>query len=377
MFRHRIAITGVGIVNAATVGGFPALGAFLAAPCSAVRRVRSADGSDRLVAPIATDPTVGALDPADSRRLSRASRLTVAAARLALADAGAALPELAVIVGTEFGDFRSTMEFADGYLHRGPVGLSPLLFPNTVMNAMAAATAIAVQARECSLTLNATTVAGELAVARAAAAVGAGRLEAVLTGGVDQLDGLVHELVLALGAAADPRGEGAAFVVLERLDAAQRRGADIRGEILSCAWRALSAPPCGVGRRVEGRAIPSAITEAGLDPSAIGWLYGSASGDPARDGWEKALVDAALPHRPPSAALAVLVGRHSAVGPMQVAAAAWTARSGLLPRSQPADGLAAANLSTLPVAPGPGLVYGVARGGIEVALVVAPAEARQ
>jgi 3-oxoacyl-[acyl-carrier-protein] synthase II len=246
------------------------------------------------------------------------------------------------------------------------------------MNAMAAATAIAVQARECSLTLNATAVAGELAVARAAAAVGAGRLDAVLAGGVDQRDGLVHELLPALGTGADPCGEGAAFVVLERLDAAERRGVNIRGEILACAGRALPASPCGVGRRHHhGRAIESALAGAGLDPSAIGWLYDSTSGDTARDRWETALVAAALPHRPASSALAMLVGRHSGVGPMRVAAAAWTAKAGILPWARPtADGLAAVERSEVRVARGPGMVYGVARGGIEVALVVNTAEAR-
>ena len=51
--------------------------------------------------------------------------------------ASAAGLDLAIVVGTEHGDFRSSAEFADGFLRRGPTGLSPMIFPNTVMNAMA------------------------------------------------------------------------------------------------------------------------------------------------------------------------------------------------------------------------------------------------
>ena len=120
--------------------------------------------------------------------MPRISRFAIAAARLALADADAPPEDLSLVVGTEVGDLRSTKEFANGFLERGPTGLSALLFPNTVMNTMAAATAIAVQARAATLTLNAPVVAGELAIARAAAGIAAGRFELALAGGVDQIE---------------------------------------------------------------------------------------------------------------------------------------------------------------------------------------------
>src|SRR4029434_3463060 len=107
-------------------------------------------------------------------------QLTIAAARLAVGEAGLdprGDPEqgLGLIVGTALGDFNSTIAFADGYLARGPAGLSPLLFPSTVMNTMAATTAIAVLTRELSLTLNVPTVAGELAGHPRAAAADSGQ----------------------------------------------------------------------------------------------------------------------------------------------------------------------------------------------------------
>jgi 3-oxoacyl-[acyl-carrier-protein] synthase II len=359
----RVAITGVGVVNAGIVGDSAALGAFLAAPRAAAG---VAEGG---VARVPSSAIAGVIDVGDARRLSRVCQLSIAAAKLAMRESGVdAARGLGLVVGTEFGDLASTHVFADGFLERGPSGLSPLLFPNTVMNTMAATTAIAVGARELALTLNAATVAGELAVARAAAAVASGQAPAVLAGGVDEIDAVVEQVLPALGLGADRLGEGAAFVLLEGYESAQARGARILGEVAAAAWRALPARPWGVGRRRRSRAIQAVLERAGVDAAHLGAIYSSASGDRRRDAWEAAVLSTALgPEAPPAATLARLLGRHAGLGVLRVAAAAWTARSGLLP--------AATEPPTVMtrVWPRPGLVHGLGRGGAHVALVVAGA----
>src|SRR5437870_7998232 len=224
----RVVVTGVGVVTGAVTGGREQVRAFLASSGAPALRI---PGSALL----------GLVDEGEARRLSRVCQLSVAAARIALADAGLGpdpCPGLGLVIGAEFGDLRSTIEFVNGYLCRGPGGLSALLFPNTVMNTMAATTAIAVAARGLSLTLNAPTGAGELAIARARAAVRSGRVEAVLAGGVDEIDPLVAEMLDALGDDA-VRGEGATFLVLESETAARARGATVLGRIDGAAWRSL------------------------------------------------------------------------------------------------------------------------------------------
>jgi 3-oxoacyl-(acyl-carrier-protein) synthase len=354
-----VAITGLGTLGPGVTGGRAALARYLAAPASMIgAESRTARLPERLVGPSLAD----LVDETEARRLSRVCQLTLAAARLALADArlgpGA---DLGVVVGTEFGDLHATAAFADGYLAGGVPGLSALLFPSTVMNTMAATTTIAVGARELSLTVNAPTVAGELAVARAAHEVAAGRLDAVLAGGVDQLDDLLIESLAALGAGHEARGEGATFVVLEAREAARARGAAILGEVQGVAWRALPARPHGVGRHARSRAIAAALEAAAAAAPAVGWVYGSASGDVARDAWEANVLDTALGPGVPRTSLAAWLGRHSGVGALGVAAAAWTAGHGRL------AGVGA-------VRPGPGLVHALARGGSHVALVVAPGD---
>jgi 3-oxoacyl-(acyl-carrier-protein) synthase len=350
--RGDVVITGVGVVTAAVTGDSAALGAFLAAP--------SVQGDGALSAgAVAT-----LVDPTEARRLSRVCQLTIGAARIALGESGLDPGiGLGLVLGTEFGDLCSTHSFADGFLARGPAGLSALLFPNTVMNTMVATTAIAVGAREMALTLNAPTVAGELAVARAAAAVAAGRVPAMLAGGVDELDPVVERELTHLGLGAERRGEGAAFVVLEPRATARARGAIVLGEVSAAAWRALPARPWGVGRSRRSRAIGAALRAAGARPSDVGWVYASGSRDEARDRWESQVLGAALGTKTLVSSLGQLLGRHAGLGVLRVAAAAWTARSGLLP-------LTNGTTRVERVRPGRGLVHGLARGGAHVALVV-------
>lgn len=353
-----VAITGVGVVSPAVVGDSSALGAFLAAP-------RPAPGLEEgRRARLSPEALAGLVDPAEARRLSRVSQITVSAARLAWRESGLDPGRgLGLVVGTELGDLASTRAFADGFLERGPAGLSALLFPNTVMNTMAAATAIAVGAREAVLTLNAAVVAGDLAVARAAVAVAAGRLPAALAGGVDELDPLVERVLDRLGFAGEWLGEGGAFVALEPLAAAEARGARLLGRITGAAWRSLPARPWGVGRRSRSGAIVAALEAAGTRAEDVGWVYASASGDPARDAWEQRVRESVLGSGVAVGLPARLLGRHAGLGSLRVAAAAWTARSGRLPAAEAAPDLR-------PARRGPGLVHALARGGVEVALVV-------
>jgi len=335
----RVVITGVGAVTAGVTGGAAAVHAFLSEPRPALGCMADSALAARLL-------------DGEARRLSRVCQFAVTAGRLAVDDAGlTAGDDVDLVLGTEFGDLRSTVEFADGYLASGPPGLSALIFPNTVMNTMAAATTIAVGAKGSSLTLNAPTVAGELAIVRATAAIAGGRASAVLAGGVDQIDPFLVSMLEELGTGGERQGEGAVVLVLETEAAARERGAHRLGEIMGSASGALAARPHGVGRSARSSVVADALAAAGVGARDLGVVYVSASGDRARDAWETGLLTAALgvDHERRSA-LRHLIGAHAGAGALGVVAAAEAAR---------ASGR-------------PSLVHGVARGGSQVALVVGP-----
>jgi 3-oxoacyl-[acyl-carrier-protein] synthase II len=294
--------------------------------------------------------------------------MTLAACRAAIQEAGLeGGARLGLVVGSEHGDFRSGADFVDGFLKRGPSGLSPMMFPSTVMNSMAAVAGIAIEAKASSVTLNQATVAGDLAVARAAALIAAGRADAVIAGGVDELFGHVYRNLARLGAlspmgggapegcrpyAADHNGpvlgEGATFVVLEEREGARARGAAILAEVLGAAWGAIPvAPHTAPAHRRDRRALARrALDQAGVGAESLARCYGSGNGDPALDDWEIRLLEADGVRDPIS--LAPLFGQHGGLGALRVAAAALDARAGR----------------------GPALVHGIARGGCRTALVI-------
>jgi 3-oxoacyl-(acyl-carrier-protein) synthase len=389
---RRVVITGVGIVNSVCPGAAD-VGTLLESDRSGIGPVTgfSTEGFPSHRAAELPPTTLRSLvDPTEARRMSRVSQLTLAAARLAWEDAGlrgGGAADLALVVGTEFGDLRSTEEFAAGYVRRGVQGLSPLVFPSTVMNTMAAVAAIALGIRGPSITVNARGVAGELAVARAAALVAAGRAPAALAGGVDEISPSVFDF-LCRQRALSPRdggeeiprpfdrrangpvrGEGAVFLVLESLDSARLRGVRVLAEVRAAVWRSGS----------RARAVGLALESAGLTPADVGWVYASAPGDPAEDRAEMASIRESFGDALPLVtSLAPLAGAHGGLGALGVAAAAWTARTGRLPGiaslEEPVDlarGLAAGP-GVHPVPVGPGLVSGSSRRGDRVALLVAP-----
>jgi 3-oxoacyl-[acyl-carrier-protein] synthase II len=387
----RVLITGVGVVHALGTGGIGVVAALARSRLAAGRlRAFSTEGLSSHLAVELPPSALGALiDPDQARRLSRISQMTVAACRLALSDAGlTGGGEISLVVGTEFGDLRSTEAFALGYLQRGVVGLSAVTFPNTVMNTMAASTAIALGLRGASITLTAWQLAGELAVARAAALVRAGRTDVVLAGGVDELQPLRFAMLSRLGVLSprdgreegsrpfDERangavyGEGATFVVLESGQAAAARGAHVLGEIRGAAWR--------FGKRAD--AIGPALAAARMSAPEVGWIYAAGSGHPGDERRELASVRRIFGCRvPPVTSLTPVAGQHAGLGPLRVAAAAWTAGGGVLPGIATLE-TPRAEARGIVVGPGmhdvrsgPGLVHGVSASGDHVAIVVASA----
>jgi 3-oxoacyl-[acyl-carrier-protein] synthase II len=367
-----VVITGMGTVNALTSGGASAVTEALALGRSGIGPLRGfvpEPGGSRLAAEIDDARLAALIDPAEARRLSRICRLTVAACRLAMEDSGVGSgPGLAIVVGSEHGDFRSSEEFAGGYLQRGPAGLSPMIFPNTVMNTMASVAAIAVGARAPSVTLNQPTIVGDLAVARAAAIVARGNAEAAVAGGVDEICARVYRHLRDLGALSPMRGggpegcrpyaadhngpvlgEGATFLVLESLDAARARGARIVAELVEQAWGNVPASAHAARPARVDRGSPVGRLLAAHAVPGFRRVYGAGNGDAGVDDWERGLLARDLgPSDAPPLSLAPLFGQHGGLGALRVAAAALDAARGVSPV----------------------LVHGIARGGCRTALIV-------
>jgi 3-oxoacyl-(acyl-carrier-protein) synthase len=355
----------------------------------------------------------GQLTAEELRRLPRVSQFAVVACRLALSDAGieaGGLPALGLVLGSDYGDIRSIEAFFSGFVARGPLGLSPLVFPSTVMNAMAGHAAMAVGARGPMATINQPGVSGEIAIARAVSLIRSGRAPAALAGGVDEVCPILYRELARRGTLSPGRrgategcwpfdrrangtvlGEGATVLLLEAEAHADARGARAYAELGDVVVGTLPSAARRVGRHPG--ILGDALEVGGLGRGAVDVVYLTGSGDPALDAVELGLLaplsgspaQAARWPGPRLTALTPLVGSHAGLGGLRVAGAAVAtvaaSRVPALPdlRSPVREDLAWVEGAAAPTAlrTDTVLVHAVGHGGTRAAIVVRSLAARR
>jgi 3-oxoacyl-[acyl-carrier-protein] synthase II len=253
------------------------------------------------------------------RRLDRMTRLGVAAAEDALADAGLRGPDApapgrrGVYVGTAAANLASVVALGGhehaGTLHRVPVPAVPMIMPN----ATAANISIRHGCEGPCPTYSTGCASGATAIGEAALAIRAGRIDAAVAGGVDAIltpfvmaafarigtlarrDDAPHTASRPFDADRDGFvvGEAAAFLVLERADRAAARGARVHGEITGYAAASDAAHIVAPRKdgRVAARCMAAALADARLAPRDIGHVSAHATGTRGNDGAEALAID--------------------------------------------------------------------------------------
>ena len=397
----RAVITGIGCVSPFGLGGSDIVTTLLRTNATAIAPIRSFSTETlphHLGAEVAATEFV---QDEEGRRWSRISQMAVAACRRAVAESRLPVPEVlhasGLVIGTEFGDLQSTEAFDAGFLQRGPRGLRALLFPNTVMNSIAGLVSLALGIKGPILTLNQSGVAGELAVARATALLAAKRAQAVIACGVDELFSVLYDVLGRLHVLS-PRdggeeacrpfdrrhngpvlGEGATALVIETVEHAQARGATILAGVYEARWGAFQtrAHRYPARSQLHHRLLDHTFAAATLLPKDIGVAYLSGSGDPQHDTAELAIIAEAFgTERPLLTSVTHLNGEYGGLGALRVAAATVTATAGLLPMlsylDQPLRSDVHFAREVGSTSPSFVLVHGLARGGVQTALLIGP-----
>ncbi len=196
------------------------------------------------------------IPPLKARKLDRCSQFSVAAAGLALKDAGVdrgvILPErIGIALGCGFGGVANSAEFLAGYFAGGAEGVSPMLFPNTVSNAAASNASIEYGLKGPNVTQVQRFCSAESAFLMACRFIAEGRADIMLAGGVDDLTPLMLSGFAATGQMrryAKNFGEGCGLLVLESAEHAAERGAVVKGRVDDIRTVGLLLP----GREPEG-----------------------------------------------------------------------------------------------------------------------------
>ncbi|MBI2923593.1 MAG: hypothetical protein HYY18_21265 [Planctomycetes bacterium] len=320
------------------------------------------------------------------RRMDRTGHLAVAAAKLALADAGLAGPlhRIAVILGAGGAGVDTTSGFHRRLVETAGADPNPMAFPSTVPNAAAGQISIATGITGFNTTLVQTGASGEEAVALAAELLEAGRADAVLAGGVDEISLMMHHALGRLRGlsrtgcrpfdrAADGTvlAEDAGLVVLERLEDARKRGARPLAELVAYGRASSPARPLAYGpASAASAAMRDALARAGVAARDVAWVSSPANAVRGADARCAAAIAEVCPQAAVSS-IAGACGESLAIGGVRSAASVAACAAREIP---PTEGLAdpASSLDhvreTRPLR-GPALQHGAGTGGVDVALL--------
>jgi len=424
MTPRRVVITGIGLVS--TFGGDPEqFFQALARGTNAIRPIDSIEGlGGRAVlgAPATGFNPRDHVDGKSLRLMAPAVAFGVAAAQMAMADAGLAADaidpvRLGAFVGSRghssdrqdlVGAVQRATESGEFHLTTyGAVGL-PLVHPMWLLKGLANNVlyfiSLKFNAQGMNNNISLSGVGGTMAVGEAFHAVQRGYLDGALAGGYDssldidraEMFGESHLLSASMDPNAASRpfdarrdgfvpGEGAGFFVLEPLDKARARGANIYGEIKG--YGAATAPysPTHLGPSAKGfaGALAAAIDDAGgRAPEAV-FAHGLATrvSDAEETRALKHLFGAKASGIPVPALKSMIGNTFAGSGGLETAAALFALKHQLLPPTinrttpDPACDLDyVAGVEARPAALDTVAVNNVNLGGAHAALVVGRAE---
>jgi nodulation protein E len=296
-------------------------------------------------------------DHFESRQLSlldRVSQFAVVAAREAIAQSGLSFRDglgerTAAIVGSGIGGQSTQDESFKRIYGENAVRVNPLIIPRTMPNAPASQISMFFGIKGPTYAVSTACASATHSIGQAFHLVRSGAVTCAVTGGAEAqiTTGTVKAWEAMRILAPDTcrpfsrerkgmvLGEGAAILVLETLDHAAARGADVLGEILGFGMSAdagdLTAPdPDGMVR-----AMTAALADAGLAGVAIDYVNAHGTGTTANDATETAALHKAFGAH--AARLAIsstksMVGHAlGAAGALEAVAAVMALRDGVAP----------------------------------------------
>lgn len=310
--RKRVVVTGMGAVTplGSSVEDY---WSSLIAGKSGVRPMRLVDPTDypcKVSGEVPNFDPGQYVNPKEARRMARFTQLAVAAAALAIEDADLNMskenPErLGVVMGNGNGGFPTMEDGARVLIERGGMKMSPFFIPMILPNMAAANVSRLFGLKGYTSTVITACAAGNQGIGEGTEAIRRGAADVILAGGCEagicELGLGGFNVIKALSRReGDPTkasrpfdagrdgfvpAEGAGILMLESLEHAIDRGANILAEIVgyavsSDAFHAVQPDEDGSG---AARAMKWAIENAGLEPKDIDYINAHGTSTPMND----------------------------------------------------------------------------------------------
>lgn len=353
----RVVVTGLGLVTPVGTGR-PTFWAAITEGRSGIATVRSFDTSAYAahigaeVDGFAPAAYVRAQNPAS---MGRASQLAIAAARLALDDAGLepSWPNprrIGVSMGSTSGEPLYVEQYNDAKKTGATETLPAQVYGKYPCHWIPSHIAAELDLGGPCLMIPTACAAGNYAIGYAFDCIRSGTADTMLAGGSDAFSRIPYTGFARLGAIAPERcqpfdknrqgmvpGEGAAVLVLEKADAARARGATIYAEVkgygLSCdAHHMTAGHPEGDGAI---RAMEAAIADAGVALDDVDYISAHGTGTPTNDRIESLALHRLFGDRakslPMSSIKSMLGHTMGAASAIEAAACSLALHTGIVP----------------------------------------------
>jgi 3-oxoacyl-[acyl-carrier-protein] synthase II len=362
--HERVVVTGVGLVCPLGTGRRDAWEAAVAGRSGAgpITQFDARDHGVKIACEARGFDPLDHLDRRALRRMDRASQLAVTAARLALDDARLTVDgreeRIGTVISTGNGGNATFEQQHRTFLERGAERVSPVTVPMSIANMAGGQVSIELGLRGPMLSVLTACATGLHSIGEAMHMVRCGMADAVLAGGSEAA--ITPYAVAGLDASKamshrndDPEGasrpfdadrdgfvlgEAGAVLVLERLDHAVARGADVLCEIAgygatSDAYHLTEPAP---GGPEQAEALRVALRGAGLAPEQLDYVNAHATSTVAGDVAEIAgIVEALGPDVAARTAVSATKSMHGhcvgATGALETALTALTIAEGVIP----------------------------------------------
>jgi 3-oxoacyl-[acyl-carrier-protein] synthase II len=260
---------------------------------------RFTDMNTRLAGPITDFAPPERWTRKQLRSMGRVSQLAVRAAELAIDDAGLAGDpviaggETGVACGSSTGSTPDIKDFAAMMLNNDASGLNANSYVRMMPHTTAANIGIFFGAQGRIIPTSSACTSGSQGIGYAYEAIKYGRQTLMLAGGAEELcptEAMAFDTLYATSQRNDaphttPRpydrdrdglviGEGAAIMVLEEMEHAQRRGARIHAELVGFGTNSDGVHVTKPEEKTMRKVMELALRDAGLEPRAIGYVNG-------------------------------------------------------------------------------------------------------
>lgn len=238
------------------------------------------------------------MDAKSAKRMEKFCQFAVVAAKEALESSGLDMSKedpyrVGVSVGSGIGSLEQAEENTLKLKEKGPGRINPLLVPEMITNMAAGNISIALGAKGKSINVVTACATGTHSIGEAFRSIQCNDVDVMIAGGTEScitpLGVGGFAALTALSASTDPMnasrpfdkdrdgfvmGEGAGIVILESLEHALERGANIYAEIVgygatSDAYHITSPAEDGSG---AARAMTNAMEEAGITPDMVDYI---------------------------------------------------------------------------------------------------------